>query len=193
MPFPYYQSLSSKKKAIYDKSDKISEIKLKTSRPPSKIISKLKQALKTNNRKQVENWAGILCNFVCEDQNIAKVMLKVRQTRPSGENHELHGLYEWEEGRAAQITVWMKTAKNKQIVAYKSFLRTILHELCHHIDFAHHKLPESFHTLGFFRRESSLFKQLAAEEEPKPATVKTKKTRVKKPKTRQMNLPLKQV
>ena len=59
------------------------------------------------------------------------------------------------------ITVWMRTAKNKKIVAYRSFLRTVLHELCHHLDYELLGLKDSLHTEGFFKRESSLFKQLS--------------------------------
>jgi hypothetical protein len=39
----------------------------------------------------------------------------------------------------------------------------VLHEMNHHLDFYSLKLPESYHTEGFFKRESSLFKQLVPE------------------------------
>ena len=74
---------------------------------------------------------------------------------------ELHGLYEPAEARAAAvITLWMRTAKQKRVVAFKAFLRTLLHELCHHLDYELFKLAESYHTEGFYKRESSLFHQL---------------------------------
>jgi hypothetical protein len=73
----------------------------------------------------------------------------------------LHGLYEPAEGRAsAIITLWMRTAKHRRIVAFKSFLRTLLHELCHHLDYELYELSDSFHTEGFYKRESSLLHQL---------------------------------
>jgi hypothetical protein len=31
-----------------------------------------------------------------------------------------------------------------------------VHEFLHHLDYEHFKLPETFHTEGFYRRESSL-------------------------------------
>ena len=46
------------------------------------------------------------------------------------------------------------------MVAFRTWLRTFLHELCHHLDFMLLELPHSFHTEGFFKRESSLFHQL---------------------------------
>jgi hypothetical protein len=58
----------------------------------------------------------------------------------------------------------MRTAKQKRVVAFKTFLRTLLHELCHHLDYELLKLPDSFHTDGFYKRESSLFHQLVPDE-----------------------------
>jgi hypothetical protein len=46
------------------------------------------------------------------------------------------------------------------VVAFRTFLRTLLHELLHHLDFEVLELAQSFHTQGFFQRESSLFRQL---------------------------------
>jgi hypothetical protein len=50
----------------------------------------------------------------------------------------------------------MHTARRGQVVAFKTFLRTLLHELCHHLDYEHLNLPRSLHTDGFYKRESSL-------------------------------------
>jgi hypothetical protein len=36
----------------------------------------------------------------------------------------------------------------------------------HHLDYDHLKLADSFHTEGFFKRESSLFYQLVPRETP---------------------------
>jgi hypothetical protein len=58
----------------------------------------------------------------------------------------------------------MLTAKRGQVVAFKTFLRTLLHEICHHLDYAYLKLDDSFHTDGFYKRESSLFYQIGGAE-----------------------------
>ena len=54
----------------------------------------------------------------------------------------------------------MRTAHRVQVVKFKTFLRTLLHELCHHLDYQKFRLKDSFHTEGFYRRESSLLRQL---------------------------------
>ena len=64
----------------------------------------------------------------------------------------------------------MRTAKRGQVVAFKTLLRTLIHELCHHLDYELHGLDNTFHTEGFFRRESSIMRQLndlTATPEPK--------------------------
>jgi hypothetical protein len=57
----------------------------------------------------------------------------------------------------------MRTARHKRAVAFRTFLRTLLHEVGHHLDYELLSLPDSFHTEGFFKRESSLFRQLVPE------------------------------
>jgi hypothetical protein len=54
----------------------------------------------------------------------------------------------------------MFTAAQRQIVKPRTFLRTLLHEVCHHVDMTWLDLPSSLHTLGFHARESSLVRAL---------------------------------
>jgi len=54
----------------------------------------------------------------------------------------------------------MRTARQKRVVAFRTYLRTLLHEVGHHVDYAGLRLADSFHTEGFYKRESSLFYQL---------------------------------
>ena len=59
--------------------------------------------------------------------------------------------------------------------AFRSFLRTVVHEFLHHLDYEHFKFPETFHTEGFYKRESSLANALFAAagiEVPPPRAVR---------------------
>jgi hypothetical protein len=40
----------------------------------------------------------------------------------------------------------------------------MLHELCHYLDYSMLKLDDSFHTMGFFKRESFLVRVLMGSE-----------------------------
>ena len=72
-----------------------------------------------------------------------------------------------------KIQLWMRTAKQKRVVAFRTYLRTMLHEVGHHIDYALLHLPDSFHTEGFYKRESSLFYQLVPDASAARAAVRS--------------------
>jgi hypothetical protein len=52
-----------------------------------------------------------------------------------------------------------------QVVKFRTFLRTLLHEVAHHLDYELYGLEETFHTEGFYARESSLMRVLLGEPE----------------------------
>jgi hypothetical protein len=62
----------------------------------------------------------------------------------------------------------MRTARQRRVVAFRTYLRTLLHELGHHLDYRYLRLADSFHTQGFYQRESSLFHQLVVDPSREP-------------------------
>jgi hypothetical protein len=161
MVFSYYNKLSAAAKRVYRQSDGIHAVALPEAAALHPLIPRLAHALQEEDRANVEELCRELANGITIRLNAPPLRVRVLAVRPSADWGELHGLYEPAEGRAsAVITLWMRTAKQKRVVAFKAFLRTLLHELCHHLDYEFFKLPESFHTEGFYKRESSLFHQL---------------------------------
>ena len=125
------------------------------------MISGLESALQSENRREVEQICQLAADGIVSQLEAPAVRVQVLAVRPSDDWGELHGLYLPEEdGTSAKIQVWMRTAKHKKVVAFRSFLRTVLHELCHHLDYEFFHFPETLHTEGFYNRESSLFHQL---------------------------------
>jgi hypothetical protein len=161
VPYAYYSKLRPKQKATYRRSDEVVELALIGAAGLAPLVGALEAALASERRVAVERAALELGNAILAAFDVRAVRLKVLSRRPSTSSSELHGLYEPGEARAAAlITLWMRTAHHKRVVAFRTFLRTLLHELCHHLDYELLKLDDSFHTEGFFKRESSLFKQL---------------------------------
>jgi hypothetical protein len=160
--FNYYHRLSASDKRIYDASDRVERIVLPDPAPMRPLAAQIAEALDTDQRTQIEAICNQLAAAMIQRFNIPSVNITVLSKRPSNDYGELHGLYEGVEGRikVAKITLWMRTAQRKQVVAFRSFLRTFLHEMCHHLDYEYLKLGDSFHTEGFYKRESSLFHQL---------------------------------
>ena len=163
MPFPYYARLTARQKRIYRASDAIVAVELPGAEALRPAAGELERALAAADRRAVQSAAQRLADGVCAALGVPRLKVRVLAARPSGGYGELHGLYE-PEPPPARITLWMRTAARKQVVAYRSFLRTLVHELLHHLDYELYRFEETFHTEGFFQRESSLARQLLGED-----------------------------
>jgi hypothetical protein len=167
--YGYYANLNARDKATYRRSDEVAQIALDDPEALAPLVRALEAALEAGRRPSILRAAQRLANGLLADLAVPLVKIKVLAARPSTTASELHGLYEPAERREpAVITVWTRTAYHKRVVAFRTFLRTLLHELCHHLDYELLELADSFHTEGFFKRESSLFNQLVAKP-PRPA------------------------
>jgi hypothetical protein len=159
--FDYYHRLSARRQSVYRQSDAIATIRLPDPLVLQAPAAALADALDDENRNQVQQLSQRIADGIVDQLNLPPLRIQVLAVRPSDDWGELHGLYLPEEdGRKAKIQLWMRTAQHKRIVAFKSYLRTLLHEICHHVDYELYKFPETFHTEGFYNRESSLFNQL---------------------------------
>ncbi len=157
MPFAYYDNLSPARQAIYRASDAISTVELPQGVAVALHVQGIRDGLARGHRAMVQKGCQALIDTLAEAFDVPPVDVHVLAARPSDVDGELHGLYEPdEELDTARISVWMRTAQKKQVVAFKSFLRTLVHEFLHHLDYEHFKLAETFHTEGFYKRESSL-------------------------------------
>jgi hypothetical protein len=166
MPFSYYDRLPSRAQAVYRKSDAIPFLVLPGAEDLRPRVEVLRAALARDDRRAVEHAVSDLASGLASHLSLPPVMVEVLAVRPSAGWGELHGLYTRDERRPARIQLWMRTARHRRVVAFRTFLRTLLHEIGHHVDYELLRLADSFHTEGFFKRESSLFRQLVPEERP---------------------------
>lgn len=165
MPFAFFDRLSPRRQRIYLASDGIVSVVLPAGELAGSAVSALRTALEADNRKGAEVACQTLLDDLCVRLQVPAVKVKVYAKRPQSSGAELHGLYEpGDDGTAPQISVWMRTAQRKQVVAFKTFLRTVLHELCHHLDYELYRFAETFHTEGFYKRESDLVQKVLGEE-----------------------------
>ena len=159
--FEYYYRLSKRDQREYERSDCYDAIELSMPLRIHRMVDPLRTALADEDHAGVQQASSDLVHAITEDLNVNPALVIVKSTRPVNDAEELHGLYEPADGDCyAEITVWMRTAKRNQVVAFRTFLRTLVHELCHHLDYELLELEESFHTEGFFLRESSLVQQI---------------------------------
>ncbi|GBD26379.1 hypothetical protein HRbin30_01711 [bacterium HR30] len=147
---------------LQEKSNRFGAIRLTVSPALRAAVSMLAPALATANPREVEPVVQTIADEICRALAVPRVRVSVELVRPHNHFGELHGLYTAGPHRAATIRLWMLTAKRKQVAAFKTFLRTLLHELCHHLDYTLLQLGGSVHCEGFYKRESSLFHQITA-------------------------------
>lgn len=167
MPFEYYRRLGRTDKATYRKSDDVIALKLPDPAALQPAISAIGKGLEADDRSAVGKAVRSLSDAICVQLGATPLTVRVLAKRPVRSDAELHGLYERDEDGTSVIRVWMRTAAHERPVSFRTFVRTLLHELCHHFDFELLKLRDTFHTEGFFKRESSLARQLLPPSERK--------------------------
>ena len=126
-------------------------------------VERLDAALASEDRAAVQRATDTMIRALSDALGVSPVKVEVLAARPHAKWGELHGLYTAERGKTPKIQLWMRTAKQRRVVAFRTYLRTLLHEVGHHLDYALLGLRDSYHTEGFYKRESSLFKQLVPE------------------------------
>jgi hypothetical protein len=163
VPFSYYARLSRAQQAIYRQSDSVTEIRLEQPADLHPLVDALATALASEDRARTQAATERLSAGLAYKLGLPRVRVEVFAARPHANWGELHGLYTAERGQTPKIQLWMRTAKQKRVVAFRTYLRTLLHEVGHHVDYTLLRLKDSYHTEGFYKRESSLFHQLVPE------------------------------
>ena len=172
----------------YLKSDSIDRYQLTPGVAIFSAIAALMRALEGGASSIVERAAQGVAAELCRLLAVPPVKVEVRNVRPHNTRGELHGIF-YPRGPARVpssvpgslparngeplIILWMRTAQRHDVVKPRTFLRTLVHELGHYLDYAHLRLGDSYHTMGFYKRESFLVRMLAPSDAP-AATAKSR-------------------
>ena len=163
MPFSYYARLTRSQQASTARAMRSPKCVCPAPTRCTRWWKALTSALASEDRLAVQRATDRLIRGLTDAVAVPPVKVEVLAARPHAKWGELHGLYTSERGKPPKIQLWMRTAKQRRVVAFRTYLRTLLHEVGHHFDYALLRLPDSYHTEGFYKRESSLFKQLVPE------------------------------
>jgi DinB family protein len=182
MPFAYFDRLTRRQQAIYLRSDAITTMPLSRPEPLRPLVAALGRILDDGNRRLTEEATQRVATALAQALGTPPVRVKVLAARPHSGWGELHGLYETtgRRGELPLITLWMRTARQKRVVAFRTYLRTLLHEMGHHVDYTLLRLGDSFHTQGFYQRESHLFHQLVSDGGPSMASLEEQMVRMER-------------
>jgi hypothetical protein len=121
----------------------------------SKSIEEAMQTVKAANVRRpcaefLERAAGFYGVPPCSVRVLAARPLKVREQWTT----ELFGDYD---PQTMIIRLWMRTAVRKDVTSFGTFLSTLCHEFCRHLDFHLFKFADSWHTRGFYERTAVLY------------------------------------
>ena len=159
----WYRRLPASLRRVAAASDRVPTLPLRAGAALKGAVAALPAVLATGRERDVQALAQRISDDICAGLGVPGVRVRVAARRPPLRGGELQGLYTAADRRGRDlVTVWMLTAKRGQVVAFRTFLRTLLHELCHHLDYTLLHLRDSLHTQGFYQRESSLFHALDA-------------------------------
>lgn len=118
------------------------------------IETAMESGATTNVRSACQDFLKTSSHFYRVPQCSIRVLsarpLRVRENWAS----ELFGDYAPD---TMQIRVWMRTAIKREITSFGTFLSTLCHEFCHHLDFQEFKFTDSWHTRGFYERAAALY------------------------------------
>ncbi len=99
--------------------------------------------------------ASVFAGFYqVETPSVRVLAVRPIRTWEGGWAMELFGDYD---PKTRVIRVWTKTAVRKQVTSFGTFLSTLCHEFCHHLDYQRFGYRDTWHTRGFYERSAVLY------------------------------------
>jgi hypothetical protein len=149
----FFYRLAPRDQKVYLRSDAIDAFDLMIGPNALALAETLVAALEGGSLAGTGRAAQALVGEICRLLGVRVVPIEVKGVRPRNARGELHGIFYPD---APRIVLWTRTAQRHDVVKPKTFLRTLMHELAHYFDYALFRLGNSYHTRGFFKRESFL-------------------------------------
>ena len=139
-------------------SDRLKTIALpsdgRLSAAAASIESAMTEGTAADVRRTCESFLAAASDFYrvprCGIRVLAARPLRVREYSTT----ELFGDYHPD---SLLIRVWMKTAIRRDVTSFGTFLSTLCHEFCHHLDMQRLGFRQSWHTRGFYERTGALY------------------------------------
>lgn len=125
-------------------------------RGPARAIE---AAMESEDRRSVRKACTEFLTAAADFYRVPEPAVRVLAARPlrvweGGSTTEYFGDYDPEEDL---IRVWMRTAVRRRITSFGTFLSTLCHEFCHHLDYKQSGFRDSPHTRGFHERAAALY------------------------------------
>ena len=147
-----------KNRSGFLESDRIKTLDLPQNGTLQAIAKRLESAMKADSLPTVRTACAEFLSTASDFYKVPKCSIRVLAARPlrvrENWSTELFGDYHPE---TMLIRVWMRTAVRKGVTSFGTFLSTLCHEFCHHLDFQKFGFADSWHTRGFYERAAALY------------------------------------
>jgi hypothetical protein len=145
-------------RAGFLESDRITTLDLPQDGHLPSIARSIESAMKWEKSGEVRRFCSHFLSAASEFYRVPNCAIRVLAARPWHVRErgtlELFGDYDPE---TSVIRVWMRTAVRKEVTSFGTFLSTLCHEFCHHLDFQKFGFGDSWHTRGFYERAALLY------------------------------------
>jgi hypothetical protein len=145
-----------KNRQFFAESDRLNALRLPEDDRLRRIASAIEAGMKTGRSKEVLRFSREFLDAAADFYQVKHCDVRVLAARPlrvrERSTIELFGDYN---PNTVLIRVWMKTAVQKKVTSFGTFLSTLCHEFCHHLDFQ--RFRNSWHTRGFYERTGALY------------------------------------
>jgi hypothetical protein len=142
----------------FSESDRIKTLDLPRNGALTEIAQRLESAMKADKIRDVRSACTEFLATASDFYQVPTCGVRVLAARPLRTREhgtfELFGDYTPE---SVLIRVWMRTAVRKEVTSFGTFLSTLCHEFCHHLDFKKLGFADSWHTRGFYERAAVLY------------------------------------
>jgi hypothetical protein len=139
-------------------SDRIKTLDLPQDGRLLTISQSIESAMRTGTTADVRRPCAQFLDAASDFYKVPNCGIRVLAARPlrvrENWSTELFGDYT---PQTMLIRVWMRTAVRKEITSFGTFLSTLCHEFCHHLDFQRFGFADSWHTRGFYERAAVLY------------------------------------
>jgi hypothetical protein len=139
-------------------SDRIKTLDLPQDGRLRVISQSIEAVMKSGTTADVRRTCAEFLDAASEFYKVSNCGVRVLAARPlrvrENWSTELFGDYTLE---TMLIRVWMRTAVRKEVTSFGTFLSTLCHEFCHHLDFKKFDFVDSWHTRGFYERAGVLY------------------------------------
>lgn len=147
-----------KNRQFFLESDRLRSIVLPADGRLHRISQAIESAMELGSMGDVRRHSAEFVATVSDFYRVPKGDVQILAARPLRTRRcwrtELFGDYH---PTTMLIRVWMRTAVKKEITSFGTFLSTLCHEFCHHLDCRKFGFAGSPHTRGFYERTAMLY------------------------------------